>query len=147
MFNFFVICLNSARADYKSLILFQLFFYLFAKFGHPQKEEILHTRFHFDQIILVLIFVLYMIAFLLLVTNNSGQNWILAVVRNILVSSMGLLNTILVIDSPPDFDYFLSITSATPINHSVYVVLMAFAVTLALMLKIYKKKQIIAAAN
>lgn len=120
-----VICLNSARADCKSLILFQLF----AIFGHPQQVEILHTRFHFDQIILVLIFVLYMIAFLLLVTNNSGQNWILAVVRNVLVSSMGLLNTILVIDDPPDFDYFLSIVGATQVNYSLHVILMAFAVT------------------
>lgn len=119
----------------------------FAIFGHPQEEEILHTRFHFDQIILVLIFILYMIAFLLLVTDNSGQNWILAVVRNVLVSSMGILNTILVIDGPPDFDYFLSIVGATQVNYYLYVILMAFAVTLALMLKIYKKKQIIAAAD
>ncbi|WP_296289008.1 hypothetical protein [Lactobacillus sp.] len=65
---------------------------------------------------MVLIFVLYMIAFLLFVTNNSGQNWILAVVRNVLVSSMGLLNTILVIDYPPDFGYFLSIAGATEVN-------------------------------
>ena len=88
-----------------------------------------------------------MIAFLLLATDNSSWNLILAVVRNVLVSSMGLLNTILVIDDPPYFDYFLSINSATQFNHSLYVILTAFAVTLALMLKIYKKKQIIAAAN
>ncbi|MCX8735813.1 hypothetical protein [Lactobacillus sp. B4026] len=72
---------------------------------------------------------------------------ILAVVRNVLVSSMGILNAILVIDGSPDFGYFLSITSATKVNHSLYVILTAFAVTLALMLKIYKKKQIIAAAD
>ncbi|MGL5885499.1 MAG: hypothetical protein ACRCY2_05680 [Bombilactobacillus sp.] len=72
----------------------------FAIFGHPQQVEILHTRFHFDQIILVLIFALYMIAFLLLVTNNSGRNLVLAVDRKVLVSSMGLLNTILVIAGP-----------------------------------------------
>lgn len=88
-----------------------------------------------------------MIAFLLLVTNNSGRNLVLAVDRNVLVSSMGLLNIILVIDGPPDSDYFLSIAGATQVNHSLYVILMAFAVTLALMLKIYKIKQIIAAAD
>lgn len=60
---------------------------------------------------------------------------------------MGLLNTILVIDGPPDFGYFLNIVGATQVNYSLYVILMAFAVTLALMLKIYKKKQIIAAAD
>lgn len=60
---------------------------------------------------------------------------------------MDLLHTILVIDGPPDFDYFLSIVGATQVNYSLYVILMAFAVTLALMLKIYKKKQIIAAAD
>ncbi len=88
-----------------------------------------------------------MIAFLLLVTNNSGRNLVLAVDRKVLVSSMGLLNTILVIAGPPDFDYFLSIAGATQVDYSLYVILMAFAVTLALMLKIYKKKQIIAAAD
>ena len=60
---------------------------------------------------------------------------------------MDLLHTILVIVGPPDFDYFLSIVGATQVNYSLYVILMAFAVTLALMLKIYKKKQIIAAAD
>ncbi|MCX8722194.1 hypothetical protein J3U72_05640 [Lactobacillus sp. B4012] len=60
---------------------------------------------------------------------------------------MDLLHTILVIDGPPDFGFFLSIVDATQVNHSLYVILTAFAVTLALMLKIYKKKQIIAPAD
>ncbi|WP_294605978.1 hypothetical protein [uncultured Lactobacillus sp.] len=135
----FVICLNSASADCKSLIFCQLFFYLYAIFRHPQQIEILHTRFNFNQMVSVLIIALYMIAFLLLVTNNSGQNWILAVARKVLVSSMNLLNAILVIAGPLTSTIFLSLTSTTQVNHSLYVILMAFAVTLTFMIKIKKK--------
>lgn len=80
------------------------------------------------------------------VAGPKLMQWLVnAVDRKVLASSIGFLNTILVIAGPLTSTIFSSIAGATQVNYSLYGILLlsltVFAVTLTVMRKVNKKKQ------